>query len=38
MEQALTRLNDRVDGVIAANDGLAGGVVNALEPRGLTAK
>jgi D-xylose transport system substrate-binding protein len=36
MEQALTRLNDRVDGVIAANDGLAGGVVNALEPRGLT--
>ncbi|ADB52699.1 sugar ABC transporter substrate-binding protein [Conexibacter woesei] len=38
MEQALTRLNDRVDGVIAANDGLAGGVVNALEPRNLTGK
>lgn len=38
MEQALTRLNDRVDGVIAANDGLAGGVVNALEPRGLTGR
>lgn len=38
MEQALTRLNDRVDGVIAANDGLAGGVINALEPRGLTGR
>ncbi|MDO8187330.1 substrate-binding domain-containing protein [Conexibacter sp. JD483] len=38
MEQALTRLNDQVDGVIAANDGLAGGVVNALEPRGLTGR
>lgn len=38
MEQALTRLNDKVDGVVAANDGLAGGVVNALAPRKLTGK
>jgi D-xylose transport system substrate-binding protein len=38
MEQALTKLNDKVDGVIAANDGLAGGVANALAPRKLTGK
>lgn len=37
-EQALTRLGDRVDGIIAANDGLAGGVINALEPRKLTGR
>jgi D-xylose transport system substrate-binding protein len=38
MEQALTRLNDKVDGVVAANDGLAGAVANALAPRKLTGK
>jgi D-xylose transport system substrate-binding protein len=38
MEQALTRLNDNVDGVLAANDGLAGGVINALAPRKLVGK
>ena len=38
MEQALTKLNDKVDGVLAANDGLAGGVANALAPRKLTGK
>lgn len=37
-EQALTRLGDRVDGIVAANDGLAGGVINALEPRKLTGR
>jgi D-xylose transport system substrate-binding protein len=37
-EQALTKLNDKVDGVIAANDGLAGGVIDALQPRKLTGK
>jgi D-xylose transport system substrate-binding protein len=38
MEQALTKLNDKVDGVVAANDGLAGGVANALAPRRLTGR
>jgi D-xylose transport system substrate-binding protein len=38
MEQALTKLDDKVDGVIAANDGLAGGVVDALQPQKLTGK
>jgi D-xylose transport system substrate-binding protein len=37
-EQALTRLNDKVDGVVAANDGIADGVIQALEPRKLTGK
>ncbi len=36
MEQALTKLNDDVDAVIATNDGLAGAVINALTPRKLT--
>jgi D-xylose transport system substrate-binding protein len=38
MEQALTKLGDKVDGVLAANDGLAGGVVNALTARHLAGK
>lgn len=38
MEQALTTLNDDVDGVLAPNDGLAGAVINALEPRGLAGQ
>jgi D-xylose transport system substrate-binding protein len=37
-EQALTRLNDKVDGVVAANDGIAGGVADALQPQKLTGK
>jgi D-xylose transport system substrate-binding protein len=38
MDQALTRLNDKVDGVLAANDGLAGGVITALTARHLNGK
>lgn len=38
MEQALTKLSDKVDGVLAANDGLAGGVVNALTARHIEGK
>jgi D-xylose transport system substrate-binding protein len=35
MEQILTSTDDRVDAVLAANDGTAGGVVAALRGRGL---
>ncbi len=38
MEQALTKLNDKVDGVLVANDGLAGAVVTALTARHLNGK
>lgn len=38
MEQALTTLNNKVDGVLVANDGLAGAVVQALTPQGLAGK
>ncbi|ATY85122.1 sugar ABC transporter substrate-binding protein [Kyrpidia spormannii] len=38
MEQALTRLNNKVDGVLAANDNLAGAVIQALQPQGLVGK
>ncbi len=34
-EQMLARNNNRIDGVLAANDGLAGAVVSALQSRGL---
>jgi ABC-type xylose transport system substrate-binding protein len=34
MEQALTKLNDKVDGVLVANDGMAGAVITALTARG----
>ena len=36
MEQILTRNNNKVDAVVASNDGTAGGVVAALSARGLT--
>mgnify|MGYP001362517579 CR=1 FL=1 len=38
MEEALTKLSDKVDGVMAANDGLAGGVITALTARHLNGK
>lgn len=38
MEQALTKLGDKVDAVLAPNDGLAGAVINALTPRKLAGK
>lgn len=38
MEQALTTLNNKVDGVLAANDNLAGSVIQALRPQGLVGK
>ncbi len=38
MEQALTKLNNKVDGVLVANDGMAGGVVAALTAQHLNGK
>ncbi|MCL6516129.1 sugar ABC transporter substrate-binding protein [Alicyclobacillus sp.] len=38
MEQALTQLNNKVDGVLVANDGLAGAVIQALRAQGLAGK
>jgi D-xylose transport system substrate-binding protein len=38
MEQALTKLGDKVDAVLAPNDGIAGGVINALAARKLAGK
>jgi D-xylose transport system substrate-binding protein len=35
MEQILTKNSNKVDGVVASNDGMAGGVVAALSARGL---
>ena len=35
MEQILTRNGNKVDAVVAANDGTAGGVVAALSARGI---
>jgi len=35
MEQALTALNNQVDGVYAANDGMAGGAIAAMKAAGL---
>jgi D-xylose transport system substrate-binding protein len=37
-QQALTRLNNHVDGVLAANDGTASGAVRALQQVGLAGK
>jgi D-xylose transport system substrate-binding protein len=37
-EQALTTLNDKLDGVLVANDGMAGGVIAALTARNLNGK
>ena len=36
MTQALTALNNKVDGVLAANDGTAGGTIAAMKGAGLT--
>jgi D-xylose transport system substrate-binding protein len=36
MTQALTALNNKVDGVLAANDGTAGGAIAAMKAAGLT--
>ncbi len=38
MEEALTKLNDNVNGVLAANDGTAGGDIKALQAVGLAGK
>lgn len=38
VENALTQNNDKVDAVVASNDGTAGGAVQALETKGLTGK
>lgn len=38
MEQALTALNDDVQGVLVANDGMAGAVIAALTARNLNGK
>ena len=38
MEQALTKLNDKVDGVLVANDGMASAVTAALTARKLNGK
>lgn len=38
MQQALTKLNDKVSGVLSANDGLAGAVVQALSAQKLAGK
>ena len=38
MEQILTANNNKVDAVVAANDGMAGGVVAALTAQGLAGQ
>jgi D-xylose transport system substrate-binding protein len=38
MASALNKLNNKVDGVLVANDGMAGGVVTALKAQGLAGK
>lgn len=38
MEQALTQLNNHVNSVLAANDGLAGSVIQALKAQNLAGK
>ncbi len=35
MEQILTKTNNDVDGVVSANDGMAGGIIAALKAQGL---
>lgn len=35
MEQALTKLDNNVDGVLSANDGLAGAIIKALDAQGM---
>jgi D-xylose transport system substrate-binding protein len=36
MEQILTKANNKVDGVVSANDGMSGGIIAALKAQGLT--
>jgi len=38
MEQILTKANNRVDGVVSANDGMAGGIIAALKAQKLAGK
>lgn len=38
VENILTREGDKIDAIITSNDGMAGGVVSALEKRGLAGK
>jgi len=38
VENALTQNGDNIQAVVVSNDGMAGGVVSALEKRGLTGK
>jgi D-xylose transport system substrate-binding protein len=38
MEQILTKTNNRVDGVVSANDGMAGGIIAALKAQALAGK
>lgn len=35
MEQILTKANNKVDGVVSANDGMSGGIIAALKAQGL---
>ena len=38
MEQILTKVNNKVDGVVSANDGMAGGIIAALKAQKLQGK
>lgn len=38
MEQILTKTSNGVDGVLSANDGMAGGIIAALQAQGLAGK
>lgn len=38
VENALTQNGDKIDAIVVSNDGMAGGVVSALEKRGLAGK
>jgi len=38
MEQILTKANNAVDGVVSANDGMAGGIIAALQAQGIQGK
>lgn len=38
MEQILTKQNNQIDGVLSANDGMAGGIIAALDAQGLAGK
>lgn len=38
MEQILTKQKNQIDGVLSANDGMAGGIIAALQAQGLAGK